>query len=259
MPKVQFEGRTATLADYRRANEMMASKSRYEEDVQRQLNQLESFMRANPRLQAATHRKSYVWTLFSAQWELSARAVNTAIAMVNNFVTFRVNPWDLDEARDRVSEYGVLNGLRRYARLRLAQDRRFVRNISAKPLPWISEQRPSDHGESEYQCFWALVCVTGNRPHDVYLAEIVDVTNVYVEVKWVSRKVKAGVTERYEFGWTRAPPAWVRCRWRLLGTHQWRFRQARTMAACLNTWLKKKGIKIDLKFTPRESGPEATS
>ena len=208
-------------------------------------------MEANAWLMPTTHTRNYVWSMFAAQWKHTGRTESTVISMIDNFVRFRVDPWKIDEARDRVGEYALLNGLRRHARMVLPEERVFVRAICRYPLPWVESERPDDHRESEYQSMWALLCITGNRPHDVFLAIIRQVGREGVTVHWVSRKVHSGVTETYSFRWCAQPPPWILNRWRVLTDHPWRFDSADNMASNINAWLQRKGSQLS-SSSPRE-------
>lgn len=251
MPKVRFFGQKVTQTDLDLAKAFEKSCSRYREDVLRQLDQLQSFMDANKDISEELYKRDYVWSVFAAQWRNSGRRMSTASAIVDNFITFRVNPWNIDDARTRVREYGMLNGLKRYARKVLLAERSFVRVIHESPLPYVAEARPKDGREREYQCMWCLICVTGNRPHDVMLAEISAINTTGVIVHWTTRKVTSGVNETYEFAWTQTPPEWVLQRWSELSAKPWLFKSASNMAASVNMWLKGKGSTLT-SSSPRE-------
>lgn len=249
--KVQFQGRPAQLRDFQLASVLEATQSRYGQDVRRQLDQLESLMNSNPWLTRPEYTRNYVWALFAAQWATSGRAMSTMGTVLENFVRFRVDPWRIEEARERVSEFGILNGIKRYIRNIKPVQRRFKRRVSRQAMPWVESKRPTDDRESEYQCFWALVCVTGNRPHDVFSATVSAITRQSMNVTWITRKVKSGVTENYQYAWSAVPPAWVQNRWRVLSEHPWRFTKAGNMASCLNKWLAGKGSELT-SSSPRE-------
>lgn len=251
MPKVSFQATRLTASDVRLAQAFVAAQSGYQDDVQRQLTYLEEFMKQNSWLKIERYSRNDIWTYLAAQWCNSGRTMASALTMVTNFVTFRVCPWNIEQSRARVREQGVLNGLRRYARIVHVQERRFLRVVHVLPLPYVERSPPAAQRDAEYQAIWCLVCVTGNRPHDVMLARILSVNMTQVTIMWPTRKVKFGVTETYDFSWTSVPPVWVLRRWRRQKDEPWQFRSADNMAACLNTWLRRKGSRLT-SSSPRE-------
>lgn len=246
MPTVKFMGEKVTGGDVLMADMFAANRSRYTDDVLRQLDHLEGFMKANSF--PSDVPRARIFGLFSAQWVRLGRNVSTAVKFVDDFVRFGVDPFHIDGARDRVVAMGIGNGLRRYAKSR---GRSFIRKLSKEPLPHVLADEPTDAREQELQAFWCLVCITGNRPANVARSAVTETHESYVRVRWNVRKVHSNVLMKYKYAWTATPPQWVLNRWRTLGERPWPFRKPDNVASALNRWLERKGSTLT-SSSPRE-------
>jgi hypothetical protein len=233
MPVVGFIGTRVTAEDRLRAVELLKSASAYSAKVTREIDQMQSFMDAN-NFERGTIRVDEVMALFSAQFLHSGRSATTLHALLEDFKSFHIDVFNLDQARDQVKSFHVRNAVKRTA---LDAPRVFVRvNLPQIELPNVM---PENGKEAERWAFWALIIVTGNRPNNVLRIKSVTVHANYVNVEWGVRKVHSRSVVDYYFSWTVKPPVWILQRWAVLEKYQWPFQRPETIASAVNGWIKK--------------------
>jgi hypothetical protein len=232
--------------DRKRAAELTSMASGFADKVCLNLDHLESFVRAN-HFSPDTPLQE-VWALFAGQWLNSGRAASSLNVMMDDFKKFRVSPFDIGAARERLEQFRVRNAI---ARLASQRGRTRNRAIHVDPLPGVPATAPSVAKERERLAFWALVCVTGNRAANVLVARRVVPEEHGVRVEWGVRKVRGSSTVTYLYEWSGRPPAWVLQRWTALERIRWPFPNGHTMAAALNSWLVKWKIPLT-SSSPRE-------
>ena len=240
-------GSKVTEEDLAIADTMLAQRSGHVDNIWRYVEGLESFMWENEF--EASYSRAKILYVFAAQWvrkKLSPVTIENVTATLSKY---RVDPHNLDDIRERLTEEAWRNGLKRFAR---AHGPTFTRRLSQDPLPHISPERPECPREQEHQAFWALLCVTGNRPDNVYRARALIATSDFVEVSWGVRKVNDNVAIIYEFSWTARPPAWIVERWnRIPQDPWWPSSQPHNIASRVNSWLKRHGSPLS-SSSPRE-------
>jgi hypothetical protein len=234
MPRsLGFIGTRVSAEDRLRAVELLKSASAYSAKVNREIDQLQSFMDANNFVRGRI-RADEILALFAAQFLRSGRSATTLNALLDDLKSFHVDVFDLESARVKVKSFHVRNAVKRAA---LVAPRVFVRkNLPTIRLP---HQAPTDGKMRERWAFWALVVVTGNRPNNVLRIQSLSVDGEGVTVHWGIRKVHSGTTVRYEFSWTTRPPLWILQRWRVIEKYPWPFPNPATIASAVNGWIKK--------------------
>lgn len=246
MPRLGFKGRSLTAEDRAAASTIRTEQSGYATKVLREIDHLAGFMTANP--MASNTPRAEVFALFGGQWINEGFQPSTLQAMLDDFKAFRVDPFNLEPARQAVEDYGVANGVMRLA----AKEPRRARVVCATYLPGISGRRPAEQQEQDRQAFWALLCITGNRAANVLTLISLTVGKDHIRVHWGVRKVRSNTMVEYLFAWSERPPGWILDRWAGLATKPWPYPPRCNIASAVNAWLKRWGLIGLTSTSPRE-------
>lgn len=240
MPRVRFVWRKVDEEDARIASEICSAASDTASQRHRWLDYFEAFLRENPNYrEKSTH---VIVSAMSAQWLRADNQPSSMAVMVDFFFQFRVNPNNVDRARERVDAQRVVSGIRRMADNR---GRIRPRRLPTCFLPGVHELEPEDEGECNRQSFWALACVTGNRCGNILYVRKLTVKQDGVVVEWGQRKVYSGVKVKYLFVWSAKPPDWILRRWADYNQNGWPFPPGCDMASSMQRWLEKSGLDLD--------------
>lgn len=243
MPRRGFVPRRMSSSDRALAGEMRKTASAWGKKVLREINLFEEFLNLNPSVREESFEEAYLE--FAAQWLNEGYGANTAVAMHDDLKRVRAQPRNLEPAKDAARNALYASIIKRYAALKTRPPKR---RRMPSPLPGIPATRPRSQKEVDKWAFWALVCITGNRPFHVLQAIVTNVDSRAVSIYWTIRKIRCNVPARHEFQWTTVPPKWVRDRWRELEQRPWPFPHDSNIASSLGTWLenwnlKKQGVK----------------
>lgn len=250
-----FTPRALSAADLQRADLMLKNAPRTTDKKLHEIDLLERFLEVNPSIRAKPLGE--VLLLFAAQWQVDNFAGTTASVMCSNLRTVVRDVNDLDAARQEVESGRFKAAVSK----NVTEIRRRPRVISELPYPGVAEADPriadpSEEGqrESDRMAFWALMCVTGNRPADVMKAKVMEVSGDAIKVQWGTRKGgRPPVAIRYMYEWGgEAPKRWVMRRWRTLAAIPWCHGISRNIASCIPKWLARWGHPLLDPTGPRE-------
>ncbi len=212
------------------------------------VEELRVFAQANKTRLKGLERHT-VYALAICQMKEDSMLPSSMVGKLRHWTTWRVNPFDTDEARTRIQAKLALTGLERISSKTGVT---FIKELyPLRVLQSIAENRSTDElKDRKYRFLWIVALLTGNRMKHVREASHIAFEDIGVSVRWGPRKIRTDsstVATLYPYEWTGVR---VDAELHILN-HAWKqtsplIATPDTVAGCMDAWLRERARKVGL-------------
>ena len=203
---------------------------------------LRAFVRKNPRLRQSTPDKIRI--AFAVDMLRWGNRGGTVVSCLEALKGLPVSS-GMTACRARLHELSILKGIEicKAKREPVYKHKPLVSTGTLQRL--VADDPHKPRKDVDLRAFWYLCVATGNRPGDIAKARLKKVTRSHLHIRWNGRKRDQHGKQKdmvYPMAWTFPPSKEVAKRLGRLSQEPTVRRKAEANhAACLNSWLKRRG------------------